>query len=121
MKKFFKGRFVQQFLPFIILITGGSFVIREFVGLKYKYPKVTSHDLDVEIKKKGIEMKKPRTLEEEYEIIKVSKLRLKDIKYMKNIIFSMMRKLNYFNLKLCHKFFLLMFEVDCISCYFIRL
>ncbi|XP_043526481.1 cytochrome c oxidase assembly protein COX16 homolog, mitochondrial [Frieseomelitta varia] len=70
MKKFFKGRFVQQFLPFIILITGGSFVIREFVGLKYKYPKVTSHDLDVEIKKKGIEMKKPRTLEEEYEIIK---------------------------------------------------
>ena len=35
MKRFFKGRFVQQFLPFMILVIGGSVIIREFVGLKY--------------------------------------------------------------------------------------
>ncbi|CAD1480467.1 unnamed protein product, partial [Heterotrigona itama] len=70
MKRFFKGKFVQQFLPFMILVIGGSFVVQEFVGLKYKYPRIMSHDLDTEIKKQGIKMKKSRTLEEEYELMK---------------------------------------------------
>ncbi|XP_076476010.1 cytochrome c oxidase assembly protein COX16 homolog l(3)neo43 isoform X3 [Bombus vancouverensis nearcticus] len=60
-----------QFLPFMILVIGGTFFIQEFVSLKYKYPKVTSHDLKIETKKRGIEMKKSRTLEEEYKLIEL--------------------------------------------------
>lgn len=65
-----KRKHFWQFLPFMILVVGGTFFIQEFVSLKYKYPKVTSYDLKVETKKRGIEMKKSRTLEEEYKLIK---------------------------------------------------
>ncbi|XP_050584976.1 uncharacterized protein LOC126919606 isoform X1 [Bombus affinis] len=65
-----KQKHFRQFLPFVILVIGGTFFIQEFVSLKYKYPKVTSYDLKIETKKRGIEMKKSRTLEEEYELIK---------------------------------------------------
>ncbi|XP_006616112.1 cytochrome c oxidase assembly protein COX16 homolog, mitochondrial [Apis dorsata] len=70
MKRFHETKLFRQFLPFMILVIGGSFFIQEFTKLKYKYPKVISQDFKMEIKKKGIEMKKSCTLEEEYEKIK---------------------------------------------------
>ncbi|KAG6795469.1 cytochrome c oxidase assembly protein COX16, mitochondrial [Apis mellifera caucasica] len=71
MKRFHETKLFRQFLPFMILIIGGSFFIQEFTKLKYKYSKVTSQDFKMEMKKKGIEMKKSSTLEEEYEKIKI--------------------------------------------------
>ncbi|XP_076751565.1 cytochrome c oxidase assembly protein COX16 homolog l(3)neo43 [Xylocopa sonorina] len=70
MKQFYETKFFRHFLPFITLIVGGSFFIREFAQLKYKYNKVASYDLRQEAKKEGIPMKKTIPLELEYEKIK---------------------------------------------------
>lgn len=70
MKEFYKTKFFRHFLPFMILVVGGSFFIQEFTKLRYKYRKVEPVDLKTEAKKLGIEMQRTRTLEEEYEKIK---------------------------------------------------
>ncbi|XP_017876145.1 cytochrome c oxidase assembly protein COX16 homolog, mitochondrial [Ceratina calcarata] len=70
MNEFYKTKFFRRFLPFIILVVGGSFFIQEFAKLRYKYRKVQSVDLKTEAKKRGIQVEKSRTLEEEYEKIK---------------------------------------------------
>ncbi|CAL7945754.1 unnamed protein product [Xylocopa violacea] len=70
MRQFFQSKFFRHFLPFITLVLGGSFFVQEFAQLKYKYRNIVSYDLRAEAKKQGIQMKKPTTLEEEYEKIK---------------------------------------------------
>ncbi|XP_003706041.1 cytochrome c oxidase assembly protein COX16 homolog l(3)neo43 [Megachile rotundata] len=65
---FFKTKtFRQHFLPAMVLIIGGSFLLKEFAKIRYKYKKVTSHDIHKEAELMGIKMSKPLTLEEEYE------------------------------------------------------
>lgn len=71
MLRILKSKKFQHFAPFMLLVVGGSFYLREFTEVRYKYRNVTSYD-DVkrEVQKEGIEMKEPVTLEEEYEKIK---------------------------------------------------
>ncbi|XP_050304040.1 cytochrome c oxidase assembly protein COX16 homolog, mitochondrial [Anthonomus grandis grandis] len=69
--RFFKRKFVRFGLPFLILMVGSSFGLKEFTKLRYEFKKVSpvSHE---EAKKMGVEMKKPGevTLEGEYEKLK---------------------------------------------------
>ncbi|XP_054006855.1 cytochrome c oxidase assembly protein COX16 homolog, mitochondrial [Hylaeus anthracinus] len=70
MSAFFKSRGFQQFLPFMILVIGGSYLLREFAQIRYKYKKVISYDMKKEVEKEGIKVKSSLTLEEEYENLK---------------------------------------------------
>ncbi|ENN75362.1 cytochrome c oxidase assembly protein COX16 homolog, mitochondrial [Dendroctonus ponderosae] len=69
--KFMKKRSVKFGLPFLLLMVGGSFGLREFTSLRYKFSKVSPLSYE-ESQKHGIEKKKPGevTLESEYEKIK---------------------------------------------------
>lgn len=58
-------------IPFLILVVGGSFGLKEFTSLRYQYAKkqpVSPEDM----KKFGVNMKKPSevTLESEFEKVK---------------------------------------------------
>ncbi|VEN39997.1 unnamed protein product [Callosobruchus maculatus] len=70
-QKIFKRRLFKYGIPFFILMIGGSFGLREFTQLRYQFSKVSEIRPD-ELKKAGIEMKKPGevTLETEFEKIK---------------------------------------------------
>ncbi|XP_059620366.1 cytochrome c oxidase assembly protein COX16 homolog, mitochondrial [Phlebotomus argentipes] len=70
-KAWYQQKFFKYGAPFIILVTGGSFALREFTSLRYQFAKNTQITPE-EMKKHGIEMKKPGevTLESEYEKIK---------------------------------------------------
>lgn len=64
---FFKNKFIRYGLPFILLVVGGSFGLKEFSQIRYDYRKVKFISPE-ELKKQGIEMK-PRgsvTIETEY-------------------------------------------------------
>jgi len=69
--KFFRRKSVKYGLPFLILMVGGSFGLREFSQLRYQFKKVSPVSYE-EAKKLGIKMKKPGevTLESEYEKVK---------------------------------------------------
>lgn len=69
--QFLNKRFVKYGLPFLIVVVGGSFGLKEFAQLRYQFSTVSQVRPD-EVKKYGIEMKKPGevTLESEYEKIK---------------------------------------------------
>lgn len=68
MTAFYKSKqFRNQFLPFMILLIGGSFFLKEFTKLRYKYKKVTEYNVYKEAEAMGIPITKPRSLEEEYE------------------------------------------------------
>ncbi|XP_034196072.1 cytochrome c oxidase assembly protein COX16 homolog l(3)neo43 [Osmia lignaria lignaria] len=67
MTQLYKTKIFKQFVPFMLLVIGGSFLVREFAKIRYKYRKVTTYDLAKEAEAVGIKMKKPATLEEEYE------------------------------------------------------
>ncbi|KAJ3651434.1 hypothetical protein Zmor_017478 [Zophobas morio] len=64
-------RSVKYGLPFLLVVLGGSFGLREFTHLRYQFSRV-SQVRPEELKKVGVEMKKPGevTLEGEYEKIK---------------------------------------------------
>ncbi|XP_025830218.1 cytochrome c oxidase assembly protein COX16 homolog, mitochondrial [Agrilus planipennis] len=66
-----KSKFMKYGVPFLIAIIGGSFGLKEFTQIKYDYAKVKPIDTG-ELKKLGVDMKKPGevTLETEYEKIK---------------------------------------------------
>lgn len=68
---FFNRKFVRYGFPFLIVTVGGSFGLKEFAQLRYQFTK-KSQITPEEMKKHGIEMKKPGevTLETEYEKIK---------------------------------------------------
>lgn len=70
-QKFFNRRLVKLGLPFMILMIGGSFGLREFTALRFQFRPVTSVSPE-QMKKEGIYMKKRGevTLESEYEKIK---------------------------------------------------
>ncbi|CAH0559686.1 unnamed protein product [Brassicogethes aeneus] len=70
-EKFLKRKSVKFGLPFLLLVLGGSFGLREFTQLRYQFSRISKVNPD-ELKKHGIEMKKPGevTLESEYEKIK---------------------------------------------------
>ncbi|CAK9806653.1 Cytochrome c oxidase assembly protein COX16 homolog, mitochondrial [Anthophora quadrimaculata] len=70
MKRFYETTFFRHFLPFMILVIGGSFFVEQFTKLRYKYRVVESFEFKKDLEKKGIKMKKLATLEEEYEKIK---------------------------------------------------
>ncbi|XP_071541052.1 cytochrome c oxidase assembly protein COX16 homolog, mitochondrial [Panulirus ornatus] len=68
---FMKSRFVRYGVPFLALVVGGSFGLREFAQLRYDFrsgKRLTKE----EAKEQGIEMKDQRevTLETEFEKIK---------------------------------------------------
>lgn len=67
----FNRRFVKYGVPFLIVIVGGSFGLKQFTQLRYQFSTV-SQVTPEEMKKHGITMKKPGevTLETEYEKIK---------------------------------------------------
>jgi len=67
MNNFKKNKFFRFGLPFILLIVGGSFGLKEFSQIRYDYRKIKFVSPE-ELKKQGIEMK-PRgsiTIETEY-------------------------------------------------------
>lgn len=64
---FLKNKFIRFGLPFMLLVVGGSFGLREFSQIRYDYRRVKFISPE-ELKKQGIEMK-PRgsvTIETEY-------------------------------------------------------
>nr|XP_012214443.1 PREDICTED: cytochrome c oxidase assembly protein COX16 homolog, mitochondrial [Linepithema humile] len=75
-------RIWQYGIPFMIFILGGSFGLREFTELRYRYKQVYEYTIRDELEKKGIEMKQPEeiTLEKEYE-----KLKKADLDNWKNV------------------------------------
>lgn len=67
MNNFFKSKFIRFGTPFILLVVGGSFGLREFSQIRYDHRKIKFISPE-ELKKQGIEMK-PRgsvTIETEY-------------------------------------------------------
>jgi len=64
---FLKNKFIRFGLPFMLLVVGGSFGLREFSQIRYDHRKVKFISPE-ELKKQGIDMK-PRgsvTIETEY-------------------------------------------------------
>ncbi|XP_076178160.1 cytochrome c oxidase assembly protein COX16 homolog l(3)neo43 isoform X2 [Ptiloglossa arizonensis] len=74
MLAFYTKKGFKNFVPFIILVIGGSFLLREFIQVKLKYKTVTQYNLKEDMEKHGIKVKKSLTLEEEYEKLKESNL-----------------------------------------------
>lgn len=67
MNGFLKSKFIRFGAPFILLVVGGSFGLREFSQIRYDHRKIKLISPE-ELKKQGIEMK-PRgsvTIETEY-------------------------------------------------------
>lgn len=67
MNRLKKNNFFRFGIPFILLVVGGSFGLKEFSQLRYDYRKIKFVSPD-ELKRQGIEMK-PRgsvTIETEY-------------------------------------------------------
>ncbi|XP_055382967.1 cytochrome c oxidase assembly protein COX16 homolog, mitochondrial [Condylostylus longicornis] len=66
-----KNKFLQYGLPFLILVVGGSFALREFTSIRYKYSKKQTVTPE-EVEKLGVKMKdaKEVTLDSEFEKIK---------------------------------------------------
>lgn len=78
MNNFFKSKFIRFGTPFILLVVGGSFGLREFSQIRYDHRKIKFISPE-ELKKQGIEMK-PRgsvTIETEYKKL-VEKVNLED-------------------------------------------
>ncbi|KAJ8917978.1 hypothetical protein NQ315_011431 [Exocentrus adspersus] len=71
LNNFFKRKSIKYGVPFLIVVVGGSFGLKEFTQLRYQFSKISQIRPD-ELKKKGIEMKKPGevTLESEFEKLK---------------------------------------------------
>lgn len=69
--KFFRRKSVKYSIPFFLVVFGGAFALRQFAQLRYQFSKVSQVSRE-EMKKYGIEMKKPGevTLESEYEKVK---------------------------------------------------
>jgi len=68
MSNFLNNKFFRYGVPFILMIVGGSFGLREFTQIRYDHRKVKFISPE-ELKKQGIEMK-PRgsvTIETEYQ------------------------------------------------------
>ncbi|KAL0116936.1 hypothetical protein PUN28_010074 [Cardiocondyla obscurior] len=59
-------------VPFMIFVLGGSYALREFTEIRYKYKRTQDLKLREELQKEGMEMKQPGeiTLEKEYEKLK---------------------------------------------------
>ncbi|XP_055700461.1 cytochrome c oxidase assembly protein COX16 homolog, mitochondrial [Phlebotomus papatasi] len=70
-KLWYQQKYFKYGLPFLILVTGGSFALKEFTTLRYEYSK-NKQVSPAELEKLGVKMKKPGevTLESEYEKIK---------------------------------------------------
>jgi len=70
-KRLTNQRFFKFGLPFLILVVGGSFGVKEFAVLRYQF-RNTKMITREEAEKHGVSMKKPEevTLETEFEKIK---------------------------------------------------
>jgi len=68
----FYNKNLRYAVPFLLFVIGGSFGLREFTALRYKYRSVESLSFREEAKKTGIAVKKQGevTLEKEYEDLK---------------------------------------------------
>ncbi|KAL6447488.1 hypothetical protein ACFW04_000008 [Cataglyphis niger] len=77
-----QSRVWQYGIPFMIFVLGGSFGLREFTELRYRYKNTTEYSIRDELEKKGIETRplEEITLEKEYE-----KLEKVDLDNWKNI------------------------------------
>ncbi|KAM0733417.1 Cytochrome c oxidase assembly protein COX16-like protein, mitochondrial [Formica fusca] len=77
-----QSRIWQYGIPFMIFILGGSFGLREFTELRYRYKSTNDYSIRDELEKKGIETRplEEITLEKEYE-----KLEKVDLDNWKNI------------------------------------
>ncbi|XP_060526478.1 cytochrome c oxidase assembly protein COX16 homolog, mitochondrial [Cylas formicarius] len=69
LEQLFKRKSVKYGIPFLLLVVGGSFGLKHFASLRFEYRKVTLITPEI-AKELGIELKKPGTLESEYEKIK---------------------------------------------------
>jgi len=68
MNRILKNKFLRFGVPFMLMVTGGSFGLREFSQIRYDYRKVKLISPE-EMKNQGIEMK-PRgsvTIDTEYQ------------------------------------------------------
>ncbi|XP_023026964.1 cytochrome c oxidase assembly protein COX16 homolog l(3)neo43 [Leptinotarsa decemlineata] len=72
-KAFLNQRSVKYGLPFLVLVVGGSFGLKEFAQLRYQFSKVSKVRPE-EFEKYGIEMKKPGEVTIETEFEKMKKL-----------------------------------------------
>ncbi|XP_055677011.1 cytochrome c oxidase assembly protein COX16 homolog, mitochondrial [Lutzomyia longipalpis] len=70
-KLWYQRKYFKYGVPFLILVTGGSFGLREFTTLRYEFSRNKEVSPE-EMKKLGISMKKTGevTLESEYEKVK---------------------------------------------------
>jgi len=67
LNRFLKNKFIRFGVPFVLMVVGGSFGLKEFSQIRYDHRKVKFISPE-ELKKQGIEMK-PRgsvTIETEY-------------------------------------------------------
>ncbi|XP_018399109.1 PREDICTED: cytochrome c oxidase assembly protein COX16 homolog, mitochondrial [Cyphomyrmex costatus] len=62
-------RVLQYGIPFVIFIVGGSFGLREFTELRYRYRRTSECNIHDELEKEGFQFRPPEeiTLEKEYE------------------------------------------------------
>ncbi|XP_011155612.1 cytochrome c oxidase assembly protein COX16 homolog, mitochondrial [Solenopsis invicta] len=67
-----RSKLWQFGIPFMIFIVGGSFGLREFTELRYRYKRTNDYKLRDELEKDGFQMRQPEeiTLEMEYEKLK---------------------------------------------------
>lgn len=80
MNHLLKNKFFRFGVPFIVLVVGGSFGLKEFSQIRYDYRKVKFISPE-EMKRQGIEMK-PRgsvTIETEYQKL-IDQVNLEDYK-----------------------------------------
>ncbi|XP_044735964.1 cytochrome c oxidase assembly protein COX16 homolog, mitochondrial [Chrysoperla carnea] len=81
LKQLYRKKFIRYGIPFMCLVVGGSFGLREFTQIKFQF-KPTKKITPEEAEKYGVKMKNPKevTLESEYEKIKEL-----DIEHWENI------------------------------------
>lgn len=79
------SRVWQYGIPFMIFIFGGSYGLREFTELRYKYKSTTQYSIRDEFEKRGVETRplEEITIEKEYE-----KLQKVDLDSWKNVRIS---------------------------------
>ncbi|XP_018565346.1 cytochrome c oxidase assembly protein COX16 homolog, mitochondrial-like [Anoplophora glabripennis] len=73
LNSFLKKKSIKYGLPFLLVVLGGSFGLKEFAQLRYQFSKVSVVRPE-EMKKYGIEMKKPGEVTIDTEFEKVKKL-----------------------------------------------
>ncbi|KYN11899.1 hypothetical protein ALC57_16041, partial [Trachymyrmex cornetzi] len=71
-----RSRILQYGLPFLVFVLGGSFGLREFTELRYRYKRTSQYDIHDELEKEGFQMKPSEEITLEKECEKLEKIDL---------------------------------------------